>query len=332
MRSVIIQCSKPLSPYTQVRFLRNSMAAVAKQTHRIEQEVLGHNLPPPIQIDKVAKIRGWFRPPDNSIWYPHIQAYLGGKADLDETLHKITTPIDEAIATNKLNKDIDWSDLWYSVIHSAKRLSFRDEDSFEKLVSLMKSFKERNVPAQQSGEPAYQGFPDLSMFSREAFNDSPGAGAGYTAPERSAWTSYNYFLARLTQEMLFDSSLFAIWTLNEALERNYSDNDENRHKPATRVEKFDAFVPAAAAWILGAGKALYEKDEDVDPKHARKETKLEDLKEGERLWPASARFSKERWAFWKSRFDQFSGMEEVEEETRKVASEAVETMETIERS
>jgi hypothetical protein len=323
MRSILTHSLKFINPNVPIRLIHTNMATIAKQTHQISQEVLNQDLPLAIQIDKIAEIRKWFRPRDDSIWYPQIQAYLNGKTDLDETLRKIKEPIDEAISSNKLNDDFPWSDLWYSIFHSAKRLSFRDEASFEKLTSLMKAF-------QNNGQRAYEGFPELGMSSREAFNDSPGAGAGYSAPERSAWTSYNYLLARLTQEELLDNSLFAVWALAQALEVNISDSKQGEPMPGTKAQKVDALVPAAAVWVIGAGKALYGKEEDKDPKHGKKECKVEDLKDGERLWPASARFSKERWAFWKSRFGEFSGVEEAEEETRKVAGEAVEAMKKAE--
>ncbi|KAF2689368.1 hypothetical protein K458DRAFT_439719 [Lentithecium fluviatile CBS 122367] len=305
-------------------------ARLDKQTHKIEQEVISQNLPLNVQIDKVAKIRGWFRPRDDSKWFPIIRAYLNGETDLDETLRKVTAPIDEAINADTLNDGFPWDDLWYSVIHSAKRISYRDEAAFGNLIALMKAFKERDVPAKENGEPAYEGLPEFGLYSREAFNDSPGGGAGYTAPEVSAWASCNYFLARLTQDGLFDSSLFAFWTLSEALEQNITDSGEEDDMAATMVQKIDAFVPAAAVWVIGAGKALYEQKEDNHPKHGKKATMLEDLKDHESMWPRSARFSRERWAFWKQRFGEIAAMETIGEETRKVANEAVRAMEKIE--
>jgi hypothetical protein len=298
------------------------MAYTKKQTHQIESEVLPQNLPLPIQIDKVAKIRGWFRPPDNSIYFPILQAYLDGEDGLQETLQKITAPLDNA---RKRDRKYDqWGDLWYSVIHSARRIPCSEDQNIEKVVSLMKKL---------SGEPGYGRFPQLGMYAREVWNDAPGTGAGWTAPESSAWASYNHFLARLDQEGLFESlSSFGLWTLGDALERKWTDSSEDETNPGTRAQKYNATVPAAAAWVKVAGKKLYEQKEDEDPKLKKKDAKLEDLKDGEKLWPGAARFSRERWTFWKNRFGEIAGMEAVEEETRKVARGAAEAMEKVENS
>jgi hypothetical protein len=295
------------------------------QTRRIESEVLTQNLPIPVQIDRVAKIRGWFRPPDNSIYFPVLQDYLSGAIDLQETLHKITAPLDKARQRDKMYDA--WGDLWYSIIHSARRIPCSDENAFGKMISLMKAL---------SAEPGYEQFPQLGMYSREACNDCPGAAAGWTAPESSAWASYNCLLARLDQEGLFQSSSsFGLWALRDALEQNWKDSSEDEPNPGSRIQKYEATVPAAAAWVMYAGKNLWEQKEGVDPKLKKKEVKLEDLanlQDGEKLWPGATQFSKERWAFWKARFGEIAGMDEIGEETRKVAKEAASAMEKLQNN
>ena len=77
------------------------------------------------QIDRIAQIRGWFRPKDDSAHYRIIQDYLSENIDSNEVATKLFGPIDEKITASKLD-DVDFLDLWYSIIHSAKRITFRD--------------------------------------------------------------------------------------------------------------------------------------------------------------------------------------------------------------
>ena len=296
------------------------MSRQKQQTQRIEDDILTQSLPLPVQIDEVAKIRGWFRPPNDSLYYPLIQSYLDGKTSLQDTLQELTAPLDKARQRDKMYDA--WGDVWYSFIHSAKRIPVHDEQNFDKLLSLLKALSE---------DPQYKQFPKLGMYSREAYNDSPGVGAGWTPPENSAWASYNSFLARLDQEGLFESaSSFGLWALRDALERNWADSSEDDVNPGTKTQKYDATTPAAAAWVTTTGKKLYGQEEDVDPKLKKKDVALRDLDEGGKMWPGAARFSKERWTFWKARFGEIAGMEEIGEATRKVAREAAEAMEKVE--
>lgn len=301
-----------------------------EKTRKIEMEVLAQDLPLPVQIDKVAAIRGWFRPRETSAWYAAIQSYLGGKISLDETLHKVAEPIDQAIESDHYNQDFPWTDLWYSVIHSAKRIPHQDTESFDRLVQFLPAFKHRRVAVlRTTGEPAYRGLVDWGLCAREAFNDQPDPAVGCTRPEISAWTSFNYFLARLTQESLEDMSLFGLWALRDGLETMHADGGDDGRCPVTSAQKLDAFVPASAMWVMGAGKALHDKEEDDDPKHRKKHANFDDLKAGETMWPNSARFSGARWAFWKTRFENIAGMGEVDEQVRTLAREAARAMEAL---
>jgi hypothetical protein len=45
------------------------------------------------------------------------------------------------------------------------------------------------------------------------------------------------------------------------------------------------------------------------------------------LWKGKAEFSKERWNFWSERFAEIGKMDEVSEDTRIVARDAVQAME-----
>ena len=71
------------------------------------------------------------------------------------------------------------------------------------------------------------------------------------------------------------------------------------------MDKYNASVLSAAVWIFAVGRQVYEREEDLTPASPGK---------GKSLWNDSAEFSKKRWTFWKSRFGEVAGMEELTEE------------------
>jgi len=93
-------------------------------------------------------------------------------------------------------------DPWYSIIHSAKCLPFRDTVGLHKLVTLMSAMKV---------QPAL--FHDLGGFTgeaRESINDSPGYGSGYLPPEAHAYANMQYFVALLTRAQVADFCIYCI--------------------------------------------------------------------------------------------------------------------------
>lgn len=165
------------------------------------------------------------------------------------------------------------------------------------------------------------------MCSRETYNDEPQSGIGFRAPEVSAWTNLNYFWALIKNEDIMPY-IYDIWALRQALERDYVDNEPNdAHQPSSAVQKYDAYVPAAAAWIFGEGKKLYLTEMDLTPSDRNQG----DPGRGGDLWKGKAEYSKERWAFWKQRFEEISEKTDLREETRKIAREAAVTMSEAEK-
>lgn len=269
----------------------------------------------PAQIDRIAEIRGWFLPDKNSAFYPIIQEYINDTADLQATVAKITRPIDEAITTQKTD-DGGLGDIWNSLLHSAKRISFRDTDRHAKLVDLVKAIKEHPEPSSTSETPTYKTLSGLGMQAREAYNDSPHNDAAITPQEIHAWTNLNYFLARLTDSGTFTFYLYVIWAMREALEKT----------PEPLDGWHDTHVPAAAVWALVLGKKLYEREEDLTPKNPNEGNPAR----GGDLWTGGPVFSKERWAFWKKRFGEVAAYEGVSEETKTISNEAVKAMDNAE--
>lgn len=164
----------------------------------------------------------------------------------------------------------------------------------------------------------------LSPSARESWNDQPGCGAGFSVPEIHAWANVNAFIARITQAGLAGFWMYAIWALRDALEEEHLDYDL-RHKPEKAAKLLDAFIPAAAVWIIVMGRELWEKDEDLTPK-SRNEG---DPARGGKLWKGKSAFCKERWDLWATRFEALSKMEGLMAETREIAAEAFASMEKI---
>lgn len=282
------------------------------------------------QIDAIAAIRKWFYQDGDSQHYPLVQSYLDGNADLPQTANKITEPIDAAITANSL-EEFPLMDLWYSILHSSKRTPFCNTESHNKLIELLKSIKSHQAPAEASDQnrSTYENLDGFGLASRETMNDSPGVGAGYSVPEAHAYANLNYFFARLTGEGIFDFWIYCIYNMRDALENVQQDDGPNdAHRPGTAVQKYDARAPAAAVWVFALGKKLYRKEEDLTPTSPNQGNPAK----GGKLWEGKPGFSKERWALWKKRFGEISQMEEVSEETRKVAAKAFDAMNEAEQS
>lgn len=291
------------------------------------QQAISTILDEPEQIDRIAEIRGWFKPSGDNAFYRIIQSYLTGEFDLASAIDQITKPIDAEISAK--SEDIDTSDLWYSILHSAKRISFRNTEDHQKLVNLVKEFKNHKGPAHEDESDVYSTLANFSMASRETMNDSPGYGAGCFAPEAHAWANLNYFFAYLTKDGVFKAWLYCIWAMRGALEVVIQDDEPNGLETAwTTSQKYDAFVPAAAVWVFALGKVLWKKEEDLTPQRQNAGNPAG----GGQLWKGKAEFGKSRWAFWKSRFGEIGDMEVVGEETRKIAKEAVESMNESEKA
>ncbi|KAH7090275.1 hypothetical protein FB567DRAFT_519470 [Paraphoma chrysanthemicola] len=268
------------------------------------------------RIDEIAAKRGWFRPEENSPFYPIIQDYLAEKLTLDEATNKLCTPIDEKINAQRLD-DVNFLDLWYSFLHSARRINFRERNWLTVLVDLVKSFKAHSVPGNEKYNYLYSSLTDFGMASREAHNDAPEPGRA-THVEITTWANLNAFWALITGEEVFDLSLYAIWAMRDALEEDHPDD-----RDSTAAQKYDAYVPAAAVWATGAFRLLFEKEQDLTPT----DDKQGNPARGGWLWKGKAEFSKERWYFWRERFAMVAERKDVTEETRIVAKDAIAAME-----
>lgn len=212
---------------------------------------------------------------------------------------------------------MNFIDLWYSILHSARRIHYRDAHIHVSIVSLLASIKKHSISNNEKYNYIYDSLTYFLMACREAFNDAPTPGSSFKI-ESVAWANLNSFLALLVGKELADNSLFAIWAFRQALETPHSDDEES-----TAVEKYETYVPAAAVWIFGAFRVLYEKEEDLTPK----DKKHGNPARGGELWKGRAEFSHARWNFWKERFAEIAKMECLSADTNDLAKDAVESME-----
>ncbi|OCL01602.1 hypothetical protein AOQ84DRAFT_230769 [Glonium stellatum] len=312
------------------------------------------------QIDAIAAKRGWFRPqPEHYPTYATVKAYTAGSLDLASAAIRHA----EQVAANQRQfyshekARERWGDplpedeipvednsrpstgnlleeLGYTILHVAKQTPWRDAAGQKKLVDLVRALKARPDPPPPAkmtkalrNNWSWSVWSELSMLSpsaRESWNDQPGCGAGFSVPEIHAWANVNAFIARITQAGLAGFWMYAIWALRDALEEEHLDYDL-RHKPEKAAKLLDAFIPAAAVWIIVMGRELWEKDEDLTPK-SRNEG---DPARGGKLWKGKSAFCKERWDLWATRFEALSKMEGLMAETREIAAEAFASMEKI---
>ncbi|CAO2651242.1 Nn.00g095390.m01.CDS01 [Neocucurbitaria sp. VM-36] len=275
---------------------------------------------PGATIDQIAKIRGWFRPQDDSAYYPIVMDYVDERMDLGEASSRLFDPIDKSIAARKLD-DVDFMDLWYSIIHAARRISIQQPHVHARIADLVAAFKDHQIAGNEKYNYLYSSLTDFAMACQESYNDAPVAHNGFVKIEVDAWTNANFFFAVLAHKGLGDHSLFAVYALRQALETPHQDDEE-----ATAVQKYDAYVPAAAAWILAFGDDLAKMEKDLTPT----DRKYGNPGRGGELWKGRAEFSKERWLFWKERLAEVGNMDEVNEQTRTITRDAVQHMERAE--
>jgi hypothetical protein len=112
--------------------------------------------------------------------------------------------------------------------------------------------------------------------------------------------------------------LQGLWVMRGALEHNFE-------WPPGKHQDFHAFLPAAAAWVCNAGRAMFTWEFEYE--HG---PLVGDPGDGGPLWSGEHGFCRERWSLWKRRFEEFHRMEELPDELRNMAKCAAEQMEQIE--
>jgi len=234
-------------------------------------------------------------------------------------------------------------DLWYGVLHAAKRIPWRDgEAAHLRLVALVRALKDRpDPPLPKPMTKALQNnciwesgtlwswLLVLGPSAGESWNDCPGCGAGYELPEIHAWTNVNAFVARLTDLEVCNFRTYCGCSMRVGLETEPTDTDPGHRRPATATAQQNAHVPEAAVWIMVLGKKLF----DLAAEETSGNSKRENFSGGGPLWEEHTdqpTLSRARWRFWKERLRILRDRETLSQETRDIAAEAFRKMEEIE--
>lgn len=239
--------------------------------------------------------------------------------------------------------------LWYSILHTAKKIPFTEEARQKKLVDLVRALKARPNPP----EPVPMTIPlkrdwvwqlgtvwsDLIIMGAsiiEVRNDSCGCGAGWSWPEQQAEQNLNAFHARLTAsgvaKIHVQGEICAVDALEKAPTPWY-----RRVSPPPDHEILSHYVTCAALWTIIAGQEVYARYP-----HTRDERDIEvverilKLRDNELPWNRSrkrykgrARWETARREFARRRLEAESQNEELSPEVRELAGRAAKAMSEI---
>lgn len=260
-----------------------------------------------------------------------IRQYLEDDvSNLSTTALRLTAGMNDPTVKDPAESDeaFLWS-LWATVLSIVQQLP-HNHSYQDKLVKLLDAIK--NAPApdrrpalEQLGltwKPnTWQILPVFGAEVRETWNlgpwEVPLEGV-FVFPSdkpfhRDVWLSLNAFICRVTVASVANFDSYATWILGHTLETE------------RLVSELDNNIPAAASWILYAGDRIYHNAawEDTNPP----ETYQSYVRYLRRFQKS---FSRERWDFWKDRFAEIGTNEDVSQETRDWAQDAVERMGKIE--
>lgn len=245
---------------------------------------------------------------------------------------------------SKSTEQLLW-DIWFSVLHSAKRIPFTEEEQHKKLVDLVKTLKRRpnppppepmTVPLKRSwiweSTKIWTDMSVLGISVSEVFNDACGCGAGWLWPEQRANENLFAFLARLTASKTADLSRIGISCV-VALERNPSPGPRHFQAPPI-IEVLSHEVTCAALWTIIAGKEVYGRYLNTrDKRDIEVVDRIVDLRGNELPWNRSskrykgrARWETARKEFARRRFEQESKNEDLTPQVRESATRAANAM------
>ncbi|KAI1473912.1 hypothetical protein F4774DRAFT_361718 [Daldinia eschscholtzii] len=227
-------------------------------------------------------------------------------------------------------------ELWYGILHAAKRIPWTDTAQQERLISLVQAINARPDPPPPSpmtkplqGNWIWQDgkvWSTLSMLgpsAREMWNEGCGCGAGWTIPEQHAWTNINAFVARLVSSGTDTGfELYGSWALMNALEDRPKDKELHSRAPA--ITQATVHIMVASVWLRIAGRYMWSLrtegggiSPDLKADLNAREKKLPWY--GHHIYVGEARHCMARWDFWKRRFEQESENQDLPEEVRELA-------------
>jgi Protein of unknown function (DUF3632) len=147
----------------------------------------------------------------------------------------------------------------------------------------------------------------LSTFRVPALDERSRAGAVMrNTLEKAPWETYHH--PDLENEEDPDWDEYPAWRAHEFELRD--------------IKTLNGTVPAAAVWIKINGKGLYEMEGKMNDEYDFDAT----------TWTGSRGWSKERFAYWRERFEWISKVTILEKKTKEDAREAAELMKKIEEA
>lgn len=234
----------------------------------------------------------------------------GPEEDLDELQARVTDPEGAPTVEDEL-----W-DLYYTILHVARKTPWRDEGAQQRLVDLIAALKARpdpELPARMTTalkrywiyEPGGP-WSNASLFvpsATDSWNYYPGGGGGWYPCEVNSWTNLNAFVARLTAQHIHDFVRYSLWALRSALDDEIIIHPKSRTPAPSIAVKAESLFEVARVWIRLAGKSVFEeasKDAGQD-----EETK---------------------WARWQRRFEEEAAVDQYSPTVTAAARECAEIM------
>ncbi|KAI1015506.1 hypothetical protein LB504_011060 [Fusarium proliferatum] len=335
------------------------------------------------KIDRLAEIRNWFCA-DTTV----VDQYMSGEISTIDAVDILAKPIDEAYSTANAGTEYfrqerrkyhspekalelwgpeeDWPEpaneqdqsenaemllwnLWYSILHTAKKIPFTEEARQKKLVDIVRALKARPNPPEPVPMTIslkrdwvwelgtiWSDLIILGASIAEVRNDSCGRGAGWSWPEQQAEQNLNAFYARLTASGVANihvqGEICAIDALEKAPTPWY-----RRVSPPPNHEILSHYITCAALWTIIAGKDVYARYPHTrDGRDIEVVDRILELRGDELPWNRSrkrykgrARWETARREFARRRFEAESHNEDLSPEVRDLAGRAAKAMSDI---
>ncbi|KAI0099087.1 hypothetical protein GGR51DRAFT_536686 [Nemania sp. FL0031] len=226
-------------------------------------------------------------------------------------------------------------DLWYAVLHIAKRIPWTNDAQQNKLLDLVRALKARPDPPPPSSVTVplkrnwiwesgklWSNLSTLGPSVRESWNEACGYGSGWTDEEQQAWANLNAFVARLTASETADFDIYAVWALSGALENDIQHT--SLHHDASDPTQLSLLLTVASVWIQIAGKYLFEHHPSED-EFGQSDSEVDLATRGTFPWTQSTNepsLCSARWRFWSGRFAQEARNDELSESVRELTAKS----------
>lgn len=269
-----------------------------------------------VSEENIARNQRKFHSPEKAL------EMWGPEENMEELQARVTGPADAPSVEGEL-----WN-LYYTILHASKKVPWTDSVAQQKLVDLLAAIKARPNPQRpanmtvalkrnwiyQWGE-LWSNLILLGPSGRETWNDSPGCGAGWEAPEVSAWVNVNAFVARLTVQEVHNFGIYGSWALREALEEKIEVHAGHHCPPPSRIHKAEVLFKVAAVWVCLAGRYMYDRLLRSDS--ASRE------RSDSQFWTCS------QWDRWRRRFEEEAEKVQFSDEVTSTSKECAALMATF---